>query len=81
MCELVALRKVWLQATEHQLRYRELSQAKETSKPAPKVTQFLQQGYTQYHKATSPHIATPYEIMEANYIQTITFHSLAPISL
>ena len=40
-------------------------------KSAPLVTHFLQQGHTYSNKATPPNSATPYEIMGANYIQTI----------
>jgi hypothetical protein len=47
------------------------------SKPIPTVTHFLQQGHTYSNKATVPNSATPW----TKHIQTITFHSLAPIGL
>ena len=36
------------------------------------MTHFLQQGHTHSNKATPPKSVTPYEIMEANYVQTTT---------
>lgn len=51
-----------------------LSQAlsKETSKPTPKRTHFLQQSETFSNKAIPPNNATSYELTIVNYIQTTT---------
>jgi hypothetical protein len=43
----------------------------------PTVIHLLQPGHTYYNKATPPNGATPW----SKNIQTITFHSLAPIDL
>lgn len=40
------------------------------SNPIPKVTRFLLQGHTHSTKLTPPNSVTPFEIMEASYIQT-----------
>ena len=49
----------------------------ETKLPTPTVTHPFQPGHTYSNKATPPNGATPWP----KNIQTITFHSLAPIDL
>ena len=59
----------------------------ETSKPAPTVTHFLEQGNAYYNKATPYNSANPYgpniqnDFMRAIPIHITTFHSLITIGL
>lgn len=45
--------------------------AKETTKPTPMATYFLQQGHIQSKKATPPSSAPVHKLMGASYIQAI----------
>lgn len=61
-----------LQATESGLRYWASSVIYYTPKPDFVITHFLQQGHTYSKKTTPPKSVTPYEVIEANYIQRTT---------
>ena len=73
------VRYLGLQAAEGAVYYTGVTRTQETSKPAPIVTHFLQQGHTYSNKTTPPNSTPPYrpsihshESMGAIPIQTPT---------
>ena len=54
------VRYLGLQAAEGAVYYTGVTRTQETSKPAPIVTHFLQQGHTYSNKTTPPNSAIPY---------------------